>query len=173
MAELAYPVGHPANPEYKGAPWANTDSPVDVDFPPNHPARSGANVRPIDTPDGHRAAHNAQAQDLNQLAMMGSLPPVVDHETGKPLELAPEQLAHIYAVRKGLLAPLAAEMTQRYGLQPEPQVMGGPAEPAPTAEDLALQYIMGLGYLPERAKEILARYGVPDVVAQHVADENR
>ena len=61
-------------------------------------------------------------------------------------------------------------MNARYKLAPES--VATEAEPL-KAEDLALAHIMSLGYLPERAKEILAKYGVPDVVADQVADEHR
>jgi hypothetical protein len=173
MPELAYPVGHPAHPDYKGEPWKNPAAVYDEDFPEGHPARGGANVRAIDTPDGQRAAHLKQFQDLQQLAMLGSLPPVLDPETGEKLNLSPAALAHVYAVRKGLTPPLAAEITQRYGLAAESPRKVEDGTPAPTPEDEALAYIMGLGYSPERAKEILARYGVPEVMADRRADENR
>jgi hypothetical protein len=169
-AELAYPAGHPANPDYKGEPWTNPAETTGVDFPEGHPARGGANVRLIDTPDGQRAALLKQTTDLMQLAMMGSLPPVMDAEKGLPLQLSPAQLAHIYAVRKGLPPALAAEISTRYGLTPDPVKADAPPF---TPEELALAHITGLGYSPERAKEILAKYGLVDVVADQVADEHR
>jgi hypothetical protein len=173
MPELAYPVGHPAHPDYKGEAWKNPAAMYDEDYPEGSPARNGANVRAIDTPDGQRAAHLKQFQDLQQLAMLGSLPPIVDDKTGEKLELSPAALAHVYAVRKGLTPPLAAEITQRYGLTAEsPRKTDGETH-ATTPEEEALAHIMGLGYSPERAKEILAKYGVPEVLADHRADETR
>jgi hypothetical protein len=173
MPELAYPVGHPAHPDYKGEAWKNPAAVYDEDFPEGHPARGGANVRAIDTPDGQRAAQLKQSQDLQQLAMMGSLPPVVDPATGEKLALSPEALAHVYAVRKGLTPPLAAEVTQRYGLPAESPRVVEDGTPAPTPEDEAIAHIMGLGYTPERAHEILAKYGVPEILADHRADQSR
>jgi hypothetical protein len=173
MQELDFPVTHPASVHYTGTTPAVVSAFVDVDFPFSHPARGGANVRDIDTIDGQRAAHLKYRQDLHQLAMMGSLPPVMDPETHRPLELAPEQLALIYAVRKGLTPPLAAEVTSRYQLKAEPASAGASLPEPRSAEDLALAHIMGLGYLPERAREILAKYGVPDIVQEQLADERR
>ena len=173
MPELDYPVTHPASVAYKGGAHAVPSAGTDVDFPVGHAARAGANVRAIDTPDGQRDEHNEYRQDLHQLAMMGSLPPVIDTETNEPLALSPEQLAHIYAVRKGLDPHIAAAVTIRYGLTPEPARAGESAAPAITAEDQALAHIISLGYTPERAREILAKYGVPDIVKDHAADENR
>src|SRR5277367_3431409 len=98
-SELAYPVGHPAHPDYKGEPWVNPDAKFGVDFASGHPARNGANTRTIDTPDGQRDAHRKQATDLAQLAMLGSLPPARDPDTGEVIELTPDQLALVYAVR--------------------------------------------------------------------------
>lgn len=171
--ELAYPVGHPAHPDYKGAPWKNPGEVFAEDFAPGHPARGGANVRLIDTPDGQRAAHLQHSQDLQQLAAMGSLPPLIDDKTGEKIELTPEQLAHVYAVRNGLQPPLAAEVTQRYGLSAQAARKDEVAVPQPSAEECALAHIISLGYTPERAREILAKYGTSDIQADVRADANR
>lgn len=161
--ELAYPVGHPAHPDYKGEPYHNPAAVYDQDFPVGHPARGGANVREIDTPDGQRAAHLKHVQDLQQLALMGSLPPLKDPDTGETIELTPAQLAHVYAVRNGLLSPAAAEVTQLYRLNAQAAEPAAPAVPQPTAQDIAISYLLHLGYTPERAGEIIAKYGVPEV----------
>jgi hypothetical protein len=173
QGELAFPVGHPAHPDYTGAPWKNPGAVFDEDFAVGHPARAGANVRVIDTPDGQRAAHLQHSQDLQQLAAMGSLPPLVDDETGEKIDLTPEQLAHVYAVRNGLQPPLAAEVTQRYGLSAQSARVDEIAVLQPTAEECALAHIIGLGYTPERAREVLAKYGVPEIQADQRADANR
>lgn len=173
MGELAYPVGHPAHPDYKGEPWKNPAAYHYDDYPEGHTARNGANVRAIDTPDGQRAAQLKQTQDLQQLAMLGSLPPVVDPETHEPLALTPKQLALVYSVRNGLPAPMQEEVTYRYKLAPIPPHASDVAVPAHTPEEQALAHIMSLGYTPERAREILAKYGVPDVITDKKNDEHR
>jgi hypothetical protein len=193
--ELAYPVGHPAHPDYQGEPWKNPAAVFDEDFPEGHPARHGANVRLIDTPDGQRAAHLARQQDLQALAMMGSLPAVTDPAIctcGKPwadsihgydttqhpfqarrLELTPEQLAHVYAVRNGLQPPLAAEVTQRYGLTAQADHKIEDGTPAPTEKQIAVAHIVGLGYTPERARELFMKYGAVELAADREANANR
>ena len=173
MPELAYPVGHPAHPDYKGEPWSNPAAKFDQDFPVGHPARLGANVREIDTPDGRHKAHLEHTTSLRDLAAMGSLPPVVDSATGEKLELTADQLAHVYAVRNGLQPPLAAEVTSRYGLTAQQASASEPAVPQPSAHELAKAHIMGLGYTPERAEEIIAEYGLPKIAADKLADERR
>ena len=171
--ELAYPVGHPAHPDYKGEPYQNPAAIFDIDFPEGHPARGGANVRAIDTPDGHHAAHLKQSTDLQQLAMMGSLPPLKDPDTGEVIPLTAEQLAHVYAVRNALQPAVAAEVTARYGLTAQAPRADADERPQPTAEDQAIGYLISMSYTPERAKEILAKYGVPEVLADQRADANR
>lgn len=173
MTERDYPVGHPAASDYNGEPWKNPAAIFDQDYPLGHPARLGANVRPIDTPDGQRAAQLAQAQNLSELAMLGSLPALIDPRTKEPLPIAPDQLAHVYAIRNGLKSPLADEITQRYGLTPQAVKADAAAVPQPTAEEQAAAYIQSLGYLPEHAAAIIAKWGVPDVAASKLKDEHK
>ncbi len=40
MPELAYPVGHPKHPDFKGK-LEETHTPFGFDYPDNHPARAG------------------------------------------------------------------------------------------------------------------------------------
>jgi len=41
MAELAYPVGHPAHPDFDKKNLRETRTGFEYDYPPNHPARGG------------------------------------------------------------------------------------------------------------------------------------
>lgn len=171
--ELDYPVNHPASGSYKGQPYTPPLAPYALDYDPSKP---GAGVRTFDilsTPDGMRAKQNAAATDLQELAMVGSLPPLVDPETGKELELTPPQLAHIYAVRKGLTGALAQEVTDKYKLAPEPGHSAEPGQPQLSPEQQAIMYIVSLGYTPERAKQLFDKYGVPSVLADKEADAHR
>lgn len=56
MAERDYPVGHPAASDYAGQKYTPPRAPFSEDFAPDHPARGGKNISPLDTPDGMRAA---------------------------------------------------------------------------------------------------------------------
>jgi hypothetical protein len=102
MSERDYPVGHPAASDYSGQKHAAHISPFAHDYPPGHAARGGQNSNRLSTPDGMRTAHNSQKTDLQELAMVGSLPPLIDDETGKAVELSSQQLAHVYAVRNAI-----------------------------------------------------------------------
>lgn len=164
MPERDYPKGHPAASDYAGEPYKPRFNTTYVDFPEGHPAKGGHNVRPINTPDGMRAAHLEQAQDLQELAAVGSLPPVMDPETNKPLELTAEQLAYIYAVRQGVGDALAQEITARYHLTPIDDSKREKGAPVVTARDQALAHIRGLGFSPEAAENILLKYGIPDIM---------
>src|SRR5437763_8895832 len=171
--ERDYPIGHPAASDYKGGPCAPRRAPFVEAFPPGHPARGGKDVGPLDTPDGMRAAHLKRSQDLQELAAVGSLPPLVDDETGQALELTPEQLAHVYATRKGLRPAVAQQITDRYRLEPEPKRKGEEASAELTPEEQAVGYIVSLGYTPERAQEIFDKYGAPSILADKEADAHR
>lgn len=173
MPERDYPVGHPAAPDYKGQPYRPNRAPFEEDFPVGHPARNGRNVSDLDRPDGQRAAHLKQSQDLQVLAMIGSLPRLIDDATGKEVELTPQELAHIYAVRKALPTDIADEMTKHYGLEPLTPVVEAPEKTQMTAEEQALLILRNRGYSPERAKELLEKYGVPDTLREHEADAHK
>ncbi len=71
MAERDYPEGHPASSDYKGQAYTPPRAPWSEDFPPNHPAREGKNIKPADTPDGLRAQqlereHKQQSSEAKQ-----------------------------------------------------------------------------------------------------------
>lgn len=171
--ERDFPVGHPAASDYKGEPYTPPSAPFGEDFPRGHPARGGANVGTLDSPDGMRAAANARAQDLQELAAVGSLPPLRDDKTGELVTLTPQELAHVYAVRQGLRPALAQEITDAYKLTPATAAASEPPATAISAEDQAIAYIVSRGYTPERAREILRKYGVPDVLADKEKDAHR
>jgi len=173
MPDRDFPVGHPAASDYKGEGYFPDLSPHTEDFGRKHPARGGKNVSALDTPDGMRAAHNAQKQDLQALAAMGSLPPLMDSETGKPVDLTPQELAHIYAVRKGLPTILANAVTERYSLEPLPVAQEVPEQKTFSAEEQAVLILIKRGYSPERAKTLIDKYGVPDTLAEHEQDQHR
>jgi hypothetical protein len=173
LQERDFPEGHPAASDYTGQAWTNPAAVHDHDFPVGHPARNGGNVREIDRPDGQRAAHLKQSQDLMQLAMIGSLPPLIDPATNDPIELTAEQLAHVYAVRNSLTISLAGEVTERYKLTPEKTRASDVAMPQPTAEEQAVNYLVSLGYLPEKAQAVIAKWGVPEVTTAKLQAEHR
>lgn len=52
--ERDYPIGHPSASDYKGEKYTPPRAPFAEDFGPDHPARLGANVSALDTPDGSR-----------------------------------------------------------------------------------------------------------------------
>lgn len=106
--ERDFPVGHPAASDYAGEPYSPPRAPYTEDFAEGHPARDGKNVSTLDTPDGLRAAHLQFRNDLVELAMVGSLPRLVDFENNEPIPLTPEQLATVYALRHGLLDQVEA-----------------------------------------------------------------
>jgi len=193
--ERDYPIGHPAASDYNGEPYAPLMTLGAEDFPPGDPARGGGNVTSLHTPDGMRASLNAQAAELHELAPVGSLPRLKDPTTGEAIELTPAQLALVYRVRQSLRTPLAAAITSRYQLAPQEQVCvcglpeGGHAElaldhkfkpwkpetPAATLseKDQALGFIRSMGFTPEHAEEILAKYGIPEVMKDREAALSR
>ncbi len=171
--ERDFPVGHPAASDYKGEPYFPQTAPFGQDFPKGHRARGGANISALDTPDGSRAAFNKQSQDLQALAAMGSLPPLRDPETGKDIELTAPELAYIYAVRKGLPAVLADQVTDRYNLEPMPKAADADEKPVITAEHQAELILIGRGFSPERAKVLIEKYGVPDTLQEFESDAHR
>jgi hypothetical protein len=171
--ERDYPIGHPAASDFRGENYVPPISPYALDYDPAHPAHAGRNSDEKSTPDGMRAAHNEQRTDIGELAMVGSLPPLVDPDTGEALALSPKQLAHIYAVRKGLNPASAQQVTDKYNLAPEPGHSAEAGQPQLTAEQQAIMYIVSLGYTPERAKELFDKYGVPSVLADKEADAHR
>lgn len=173
MPERDYPVGHPSASDYKGEPYHSPFNVMAEDYPEGHKARGGGNVAVLDAPDGRNAAHLKQANDLQELAAVGSLPPLVDPATKEALPLTPAQLAHVYRVRLGLSDAVAQQVTDRYKLDPMPDRKSEQPKAALSAEDQALGYIIALGYTPDRAKEILAKYGVPDVMKDREADSHR
>lgn len=173
MQERDYPVGHPAASDYKGEAYHPNRAPFEEDYPKGHPARDGKNVSHLDTPDGHRAAFNQQRQDLQVLAAMGSLPPLKDDATDREIELTPQELAYVYAVRKGLPVDKAQEVTERYNLAPLARVEDILEQNVFSAEEQAVMILVKRGYSPERAKAIIDKYGVPDVLAQHEQDAHR
>jgi hypothetical protein len=171
--ERDFPVGHPAASDYAGEPYTPPRAPHGEDFEVGHPARGGKNIGAADTPDGMRAAHLEQAQDLQELAMVGSLPLLHDPDTGDEIALTPQELAHVYAVRYAMSPEQAQAITDKYGLEPQAAPPREPLPPPTTAEEQALAYIIGKGYTPERAREILAKYGAPSVLADKEADAHR
>jgi len=195
MPERDYPVGHPASSDYNGQPYTRGFDPNTEDFPADHPARGGKNVAVLDSPDGFRAAHNTRAADLQELAAVGSLPALIDPQTKEPLQLTPDQAAYIYTVRIALRDPAAKWVTEKYGLESaekvckcglpeaahkdyvrghsfEPRKTEGPGV-AISPMDQAKSYFIALGYTPERAAELLDKYGVPDVLKDREADTHR
>lgn len=171
--ERDYPIGHPSASDYKGELFIPQSVALTMDYDKSHPAHAGSNTTVLDTPDGMRDAHNVRSADLQELAMVGSLPPLTDPETGLALALTPAQLAHIYAVRQGLRPAVAQEITDRYNLAPEQGHSAEPGQPQLSAEQQSIMYIVGLGYTPERAKELFDKYGVPSVLADKEADAHR
>jgi hypothetical protein len=157
--ERDFPVGHPAACDFDGETYRPPVSPFSVDYPEDHPARGGKNVADVDTPDGKRAAHNAQRTRLLELAMLGSIAPVIDPDTQKPVPLTPAQLAHVYAVRKGLSPDNARYVTEYFNLEPEPGHSAEPGQRPLSAEEQCVMYFVALGYTPERGKELFERYG--------------
>jgi hypothetical protein len=143
MTELAYPVGHPAHPDYKGEPYTPPGAPAYEDFRPDHPAYHGANVSELDTPDGMRAAHLKQVNQLQDLAKSGSLPPLYDGVHKEPVPLTPEQLAHFYAARHAYDSTKEASEDARQ----------------------AVAYLTALGYSKEKAIEMFLTYAQPEASA--------
>jgi len=184
--ERDFPLGHPAAADYAGQPYTRPFNPSEQDFPETHPAHGGHNVSALDTPDGLRARLTSRAQDLSELAAIGALPPLKDPTTGEAITISPEQLAFIYRTRMGLRDALAEEITARYKLgavvdsctecgAPEAnhpaesthKFRPRKAEAPPALIDAkaqALAFIQSLGYLPEAAEAILAKYGVPEIM---------
>lgn len=173
MPERDYPVGHPAAPDYNGEPYFPNTAPFGEDFPKGHPARGGVNIPANCTPDGMRAAFNKQSQNLQALAAMGSLPPLRDPETGHDIELTASELAYIYAVRKGLPAVLAEQVTTRYHLEPMEHAAPVEEQQSLSAYDQAVLILIGRGYSQERSKELIDKYGVPDTLQEHENDAHR
>jgi len=103
--ERDFPIDHPAASDYDGTPYHPPRAPYGEDFPEGHPARGGKNITPLDTPDGRRAAALEYCNDLVDLAVSGSLPPLVDDVRHDVIDLPPVQLATLYALRNGLLPP--------------------------------------------------------------------
>jgi hypothetical protein len=171
--ERDFPVGHPAASDYAGEPYTPPRAPHGEDYEVGHPARGGKNVSPLDTQDGMRSAHLVQAQDLQELAMIGSLPPLIDPDTHEEIALTPQELAHVYAVRNAMSWEQAQAITDKYGLKPMTPPPAEPLPPPTTAEQQALQYIITKGYTPERARELLAKYGAPSVLLDREADAHR
>jgi hypothetical protein len=173
MVERDFPIGHPAAADYDGSPYVDPHAIFGMDFPPGHPARDGKNVSILDTPDGMRVAILSNKQDLRELAAMRSLPPLVDPTTHEPVELSPEELAVVYAVRNSLSPGNAGRVTERYSLKEPPPPGAAGSSAALTAEQQALQSIIKRGFSPERAKELLDKYGVPDTLAELTKDSIR
>jgi len=195
MPERDYPIGHPAASDYKGQAYKPGFDAMAHDYRENHPARGGANVTALDSPDGKRAALNTRIADLHELAAVGSLPALIDPTTKEPIPLTAAQIAYIYTVRAALRDEAAQWVTKRYELVPpekvckcglpeaahaeyvrghrfEPRKTEGPA-PKLTPKDQAVHYLLALGYTPERAEEIFLKYGVPDVLKDREADTHR
>lgn len=137
--ERDFPIGHPAASDYNGEPYNPPRAPYGEDFPEGHPARGGANISPLDTADGMRAALLQQPTDLVALASVGSLPPLIDPEKHKAVSLEPEELAQLYALRNGLL--------------PEAQVAEVAAQ--------VIKVLSDRGFSPEKAKSLIDGYCVP------------
>jgi len=97
--ERDFPIGHPAACDFDPSSYTPPENKYYVDFPKGHPARGGANIKPVDTPDGMREAQLRQVNNLQDLAAQGSLPPVFAPGKKEPLALTPAQLAHFYAAR--------------------------------------------------------------------------
>jgi hypothetical protein len=49
-----YPKGHPMAVDYDGEPYTPPDAPFSKDYQEDHPARGGANIDPLSSPDGMR-----------------------------------------------------------------------------------------------------------------------
>lgn len=143
MTELAYPVGHPAHPDYRGEPYTPPGVLVYADFPPGHPARDGKNVTDLDTPDGMRAAQMRQTNQLQTLASEGALPPLFDGFKKEPVALTPAQLAHLYAARKAYDPDQAPSLDAKQ----------------------AVGYIMALGYGKDEAVQMFLSYAQPPKAA--------
>lgn len=171
--ERDYPKNHPAASDYDGSPWTPPAAPYREDFAAGHGARNGANVSVLDTPDGMRAAHNKRAQDLGELAAVGSLPPLRDPKTNEPIQIDSAQLKHIYAVRNGLSPAMAQQVTERYNLDPMPERKAEETAPAITGKEQAIAYIVSLGYTPEQAETIFEKYGEPAILADREAAAHR
>lgn len=107
--ERDYPIGHPAASDYNGEEYTPPRAPFGQDYPENHPAFQGSNISDLDRPDGFRAAHTAQTQDLVELASVGSLPKLIDNAKDRVIELEPATLAKLYALRYGLVDEVQRE----------------------------------------------------------------
>lgn len=101
--ERDYPIGHPAASDYNGEEYNPPRAPFAEDYPETHPAFQGANISDLDRPDGFRAAQTAQERDLTELAAVGSLPKLIDSANDRPIDLEPETLAKLYALRHSLV----------------------------------------------------------------------
>jgi hypothetical protein len=109
VKERDYPVGHPAAADYKGEKYFPPDAPFAADYPRNHPARGGKNVSDLDTPDGRRAAHLKQAQDIAELIAVGAIPSDTEHEADAITDAATdEERAARWLISRGY-SPAAAE----------------------------------------------------------------
>ena len=85
--ERDYPVGHPAASDYKGEKYTPPRAPFTDDFAANHPAHLGRNIKPLDTPDGMRAAVlDADANNAVRTALTqaGNEQPDSDEPTQTP-----------------------------------------------------------------------------------------
>jgi hypothetical protein len=170
--ERDFPIGHPAAADYKGEVYIPLRAPHLEDYPKGSPARGGHNCSDLDSPDGRRVAVNGYHQDLNELAAIAALPPVIDSATGDRVQLSPQQLANVYAVRNGLSEKRADAITTTYGLRPA-TTEGSRAATTLSPEDQAVLYFIDLGYTPERAKELLGQYGAPHVLSEIQNDTRR
>ena len=144
MVELAYPVGHPAHPDFKGEKYTPPGAPFYEDFREDHPAYHGANVSELDTPDGMRAAQLKQENKLQDLAKSGSLPPLYDGVHRDPVPLSPEQLAHFYAARHAY----------------------DPTKDASDDAKQAVAYLTALGYDRAKAIDMFLKYAQPEASAE-------
>jgi len=171
MPESVYPVGHPTHLEYKGELWHN---PADRSTAAYYPNDAGYPAPPADltnTPDGKRAAINARQNNLSDLAAMGCLPPLVDPQTNEPVPLTPAQLTYVYTVRNSIRQQALADIvTERYGLAAKP-VDPAKAAAVLTNDDIAFGFLLSLRYSPEKARQILEKYGTPDIVAEKLQAE--
>jgi hypothetical protein len=144
MVDLAYPVGHPAHPDYKGEPYTPPGAPFYEDFREGNPARGGANVGVLDTPDGMRESLLKQENRLQDLAKSGSLPPLYDGVKKEPVPLTPDQLAHVYAARQQYKANGIVSDDCRQ----------------------AVAYLTALGYSKDKAVEMFQKYAQPEASAE-------
>lgn len=137
--ERDLPINHPNASDYNGEAWNPPRAPYGEDFPEGHPARDGKNIAEVDTADGMRAALLKQQTDLVELASVGSLPALRDPDTDSEISLKPEDLAHIYALRNGLLA----------GADPDDAMAN------------AVASVVAQGYTAEVARSLIEQYCVP------------